>query len=94
MERHREPLETSLLRVLHIVLTEQSVSRAAIKLGLSQPAISNSLRRLRDITGDALLVRGVRVLDIFSPTQAKEHKLTSFARVDGRRITYPPENAD
>lgn len=57
MERHREPLETSLLRVLHIVLTEQSVSRAAIKLGLSQPAISNSLRRLRDITGDALLVR-------------------------------------
>ena len=46
-----------MLRVLHIVLTEQSVSRAAIKLGLSQPAISNSLRRLRDITGDALLVR-------------------------------------
>ncbi|GAB2903967.1 LysR family transcriptional regulator [Paralcaligenes sp. KSB-10] len=58
MERHREQLETSLLRVLHVLLTEQSVSRAAIKLGLSQPAISNSLRRLRDITADPLLVRG------------------------------------
>ncbi len=57
MERHREQLETSLLRVLQVLLTEQSVSRAAIKLGLSQPAVSNSLRRLRGITGDPLLVR-------------------------------------
>ncbi|MBV6304309.1 LysR family transcriptional regulator [Candidimonas humi] len=58
MERQRELLETSLLRVLQVLLTEQSVSRTAMKLGLSQPAVSNSLRRLRDITGDVLLVRG------------------------------------
>lgn len=57
MQRHREPLDTHLLRILHILLTEQSVSRAAIKLGLSQPALSNSLRRLREITGDPILVR-------------------------------------
>ncbi|MER1966611.1 LysR family transcriptional regulator [Castellaniella sp. GW247-6E4] len=58
MQRHREPLDAHLLRILQILLTEQSVSRAAIKLGLSQPALSNSLRRLRDITGDPILVRG------------------------------------
>lgn len=57
MQRHREPLDTYLLRILQILLTEQSVSRAAIKLGLSQPALSNSLRRLREITGDPILVR-------------------------------------
>ena len=32
--------------------------RAAVKLNQSQPAISAALRRLRDITGDPLLVRG------------------------------------
>lgn len=45
----------------------------------------------RSLIGDALLVRGVEVLDIMSPTQAKPHTLTSFAQVDGLRITYPPE---
>lgn len=50
-------MDTHLLRILQILLTEQSVSRAAIKLGLSQPALSNSLRRLREITGDPILVR-------------------------------------
>ncbi len=58
MQRPREQIDAYLLRVLHTLLTEQSVSRAALKLGQSQPAVSNSLRRLREITGDAILVRG------------------------------------
>ncbi|WP_345602099.1 DUF488 domain-containing protein [Tomitella cavernea] len=45
----------------------------------------------RSLIGDALLVRGDTVLDIMSPTQAKSHRLTSFAAVDGLAITYPPE---
>lgn len=47
----------------------------------------------RSLVGDALLVRGVEVFDIMSATQAKPHTLTSFARVDDGRITYPPEEA-
>jgi len=43
----------------------------------------------RSLIGDALLVRGIRVLDIMSPTSAKPHTLTSFAQVHGTRITYP-----
>jgi len=39
------------------VLTERSVSRAAIRLGMHQPAVSASLKRLRDFAGDPLLVR-------------------------------------
>ena len=45
----------------------------------------------RSLISDALLVRGWRVLDVTSPTKAAAHKLTRFARVDGLRITYPPE---
>jgi len=40
---------------------------------------------------DALIVRGWAVLDITSPTKAAVHKLTPFAKVEGTRITYPPE---
>ena len=56
--RHIDQLDTNLLRVLHTLLTERSVTRTAMKLGQSQPAISNMLKRLREITGDAILVRG------------------------------------
>jgi uncharacterized protein (DUF488 family) len=45
----------------------------------------------RSLIGDAMLVRGWRVLDITSESPPKPHKLTPFARVDGTRITYPPE---
>lgn len=53
----REILDVHLLRVLHTVVTEASVSRAADRLDISQPAVSASLKRLRDMTGDPILVR-------------------------------------
>lgn len=45
----------------------------------------------RSMVGDALILHGFQVIDIFSETQAREHKLTSFAKVRGKRITYPAE---
>ena len=45
----------------------------------------------RSLIADALLAHGWRVLDITSPTKAAPHKLTPFARVEGTRVTYPPE---
>ena len=39
---------------------------------------------------DALLVRGVRVEDIIGPHGRRPHALTSFARVEGLAVTYPP----
>jgi hypothetical protein len=45
----------------------------------------------RSLIADALLVRGVRVAHITSPTRCQEHRLTLFARAEGARITYPPE---
>jgi len=43
----------------------------------------------RSLISDALLVRGWEVIDILSPTKSSPHKLTSFASVNGTKITYP-----
>lgn len=50
-------IDLHLVRVLHTVITERSVSRAAMRLRSTQPAVSAQLRRLRALTGDPLLVR-------------------------------------
>ncbi len=52
-----DKIDLHLIRVLHTVLTDRSVSRAAIRLGMYQPAVSAALKRLRDLSGDPLLVR-------------------------------------
>ena len=57
MSRADDPFDTYLLRVLCVLVSERSVSRTAIKLNQSQPAISAALKRLRDIVHDPLLVR-------------------------------------
>ena len=50
-------LDLNLLRVLDVVMSERSLTRAASLLSLTQPAVSNALRRLRDALGDPLLQR-------------------------------------
>lgn len=48
----------------------------------------------RWLIGDALTVRGIEVLDILAEQSARPHRLTTFARVAGERITYPPAEGD
>src|SRR6185436_18469940 len=50
-------LDLNLLVALDALLREANVSRAAMRIGLSQPAASHALQRLRDLLGDPLLVR-------------------------------------
>jgi len=45
----------------------------------------------RSLVADALVVRGIRVLEIVSSAKPKEHALTPFAHVQGTRITYPAD---
>jgi len=49
--------DLNLLRNLDALLRERNVTSAAHLLELSQPAMSNSLRRLRDLFDDPLLIR-------------------------------------
>ena len=61
---HRPPipanfrtLDLNLLRVFDEVMAERNLTRAAANLSMTQPAVSNALRRLRDTLRDELVVR-------------------------------------
>lgn len=81
-------LDEPLLRSLHALLTEVSVSQAAAKLGIAQSALSRHLRVLRQLTGDALLVRvGNRMV----PTERAQMLVAPARRIlaDMSLITAP-----
>ena len=54
--------DLNLLKVFDVVMAERSLTRAAPILALTQPAVSNAMRRLRDALGDEVLVRQGRTL--------------------------------
>ena len=56
-EANFRTLDLNLLRVFDEVMAERSLTRAAINLSLTQPAVSNALRRLRETLGDELVKR-------------------------------------
>jgi len=53
-------LDLNLLRVFDAVMVEGSITRAAERLAMTQPSVSNALRRLRDSIGEDLLTRASR----------------------------------
>ena len=90
-----EKIDLHLIRVLHTVIAERSVSRAAVRLGMHQPAVSTALKRLRDLSGDPILVRsggGMQPTDaalrMLEPAaailQSAEHLFTDARAFDPR----------
>jgi DNA-binding transcriptional LysR family regulator len=63
-------LDLNLLVALDALVGEAHVGRAAARVGLSQPAMSHALARLRDLLGDALLVRVGPRMELTSRAQA------------------------
>ena len=55
-------IDLNLLVTFDALMTMRSVTRAAERLGLGQPAVSHSLARLRELTGDSLFVTSRRGL--------------------------------
>lgn len=45
----------------------------------------------RSLVADALVIRGITVINIISATNYEKHELTKFAIVSGVGITYPSE---
>ena len=71
----------------------------AIELADEKPATLMCAEALpwrchRSLVADALLVRGIEVLEIVGSSPPKPHKLTPFARVSGTKIAYPQETGD
>lgn len=52
-----DPVDLNLWRVFHQLVQDRQVSRAAVALGVTQPAVSNALARLRRALGDELFTR-------------------------------------
>ena len=69
-------IDLNLLVYLDMLLRERNVTRAANQLGITQPAMSNGLRRLRDLFEDPLLVR---TSEGMIPTE-RAHKLQPLIR--------------
>ena len=84
-----DKIDLHLIRVLHTVLTERSVSRAAVRLGMHQPAVSAALKRLRDLAGDPLLDEDYLVLSTVHSAKGQEWEAVHVLNVtDG---SFPSE---
>src|SRR5262249_12334708 len=73
-----EGVDLNLFRVLHYVLCEGSVVRAAERLHVTSSAVSNSLARLREVIGDSLFVRNGRKL-VATPRALELRRLVAAA---------------
>jgi DNA-binding transcriptional LysR family regulator len=78
-------IDLNLLGVLDALLDERSVTRAAARLGYTQPTISGMLKRLRDLFGDPLFVRTQRGLLPTPHAQALAAPLKQLL-ADGQRL--------
>ena len=78
-------LDLNLLLALDALITERSVSRAAERLGLSQPALSASLRRIRIQFSDPILVRRGNSFDL-TPLASRLAPHAAIALEGARRV--------
>ena len=90
-------IDLNLLVVFNQLLTERSVSKVAQNLGLSQPAASNALARLRKLTGDTLFLRTTKGME---PTPFAQQLAEPIAYALGlihgavnQRATFDPGTA-
>jgi DNA-binding transcriptional LysR family regulator len=83
----------NLLVTLDAVLSEGSVTRAARRLGLSPSAMSRSLARLRETTGDPLLVRAGRGL-VPTPRALELRERVGQLVQDAEAVLRPSEDLD
>ena len=82
--------DLNLLVTLDVLLAEGSVARAARRLRLSPSAMSRALARLRETTGDPLLVRAGRGL-VPTPRAIELRERVSQLVQDGKEVLRPTE---
>jgi len=83
----------NLLIALDVLLTEGSVARAAKRLQLSPSAMSRTLARLRETTGDPLLVRAGRGL-VLTPRAVQLRQKAGLLVQDVEAVLRPREKLD
>ena len=91
-ELNLSSVDLNLLPALEALLRQRHVTRAADDVGVSQPAMSHILARLRGVLGDELLVRGASGLVL--TTRAEELVPRVAAVLDLARGIYRPTQAE
>lgn len=82
--------DLNLLFALDVLLAERSVAQAARRLGLSASAMSRTLSRLRETTGDPLLVRAGRHM-VLTPYAEGIRERTQKAVFEARTVLRPAQ---
>ncbi|AWK89118.1 LysR family transcriptional regulator [Azospirillum thermophilum] len=82
-------IDLNLMVTLHALLTEKHISRAALRLHRSQPAVSHALAHLREIFDDPLLVRRGGKLELTSRARELERPLTDALNQLGALLDPP-----
>src|SRR3981189_3862254 len=85
-------LDLNLLVALDALLLEANVSRAAMRIGCSQPAAGPAVQRLRDMLGDPLLVRVGARMELPPGAQALRGPLAQA--LDQVRGLFIPDDFD
>jgi DNA-binding transcriptional LysR family regulator len=91
VEMHQVDLSTvdlNLLKLFEALVRERSVTQAGLRLGLSQPAASRALARLRTMLGDRLVVRGKLGLELTPRGETLAARVTRLLD-DARGIVAP-----
>jgi DNA-binding transcriptional LysR family regulator len=90
-------IDLNLLLALDAILSERSVTRAAEKLGLTQPGMSRALARLREIVDDPILVRTPQGMALTGPAEQMREPvrraMEAVGRALGKRARFDPASA-
>jgi DNA-binding transcriptional LysR family regulator len=91
--RTLQQIDLYLLTVLHHLLSDRNLSRVAVRLDTNQPAMSAALKRLRELTGDELLVKFGRDMVLTEFAQGLQAPLASIL-VQSERLFRGQETFD
>jgi DNA-binding transcriptional LysR family regulator len=90
---HVANFDLNLLKTLDALLETKSVTNAAKKLGLSQPATSHALARLREALGDPLLVR-TGSAQVLTERAERLRELVKETLSRAEQVLSPPDRVD
>lgn len=92
------PVDLNLLAVLDAILQTASVGRAAEQVGISKPAMSHALNRLREQIGDPVLVRAGQTWHLSERAVAMREQVRELAEgardVLGKGVVFDPASSN
>jgi DNA-binding transcriptional LysR family regulator len=87
-------IDLNLLVIFEAIYATGNMSRAAKRLGMSQPAVSNAVSRLREIVGDPLFVRSASGVEPTARTRQLIHPVRESLNIIGHHLgTLQPFDA-